>query len=204
MQSRKLTQCRWIAAAVLASCALMTGCGSSESATQESTTTFMEDIPADDPYYQQYLESHNSTQAAAGDTTAQTTDSTQAISTPESISSDASTGDTEASEAAESASSESTESAEADTQAASEETAEAASSGTSDDPNVGTVTGTVASQSNSSQIFLSTDEDELEFEFNSSTDVSECSGITVGKKLTITYSTDENGMLVATKIADAQ
>lgn len=164
----------------------------------------MEDIPADDPYYQQYLESHNNTQAAAGDTTAQTTDSTQAISTPESISSDASTGDTEASEAAESASSESTESAEADTQAASEETAEAASSGTSDDPNVGTVTGTVASQSNSSQIFLSTDEDELEFEFNSSTDVSECSGITVGKKLTITYSTDENGMLVATKIADAQ
>ena len=69
---------------------------------------------------------------------------------------------------------------------------------------MGTVTGTVASQSNSSQIFLSTDEDELEFEFNSSTDVSECSGITVGKKLTITYSTDENGMLVATKIADAQ
>lgn len=203
MQSRKLTQCRWIAAAVLASCALMTGCGSSESATQESTTTFMEDIPADDPYYQQYLQSHNST-AAAGDTTAQTIDSTPVISTPESDTSASSTESSESTDAGDSAQAQTTESEAADTQTTEEQTAEAASSATSDDPNVGTVTGTVASQSNSSQIFLSTDEDELEFEFNSSTDVSECSGITVGKKLTITYSTDENGMLVATKIADAQ
>ena len=213
MQNRRMIRCSRIAAAAVLSLALMTGCGSSESASN-LTTTYVEDIPADDPYYQQYLQSHGGTvsgteatdTAAAGQSQSTGAEETQVIATPEadsqatgdnSASSESSGKDEETTDAASGAGS--TEAAET---TASSDASSAASS--SADPNVGTVTGTVSAQSNSSQIFLSTDEDELEFQFNSSTDISECSGITAGKKLTITYSTDDSGLLVATKVADAQ
>lgn len=213
MQNRRMMRCGRIAAAAVLSLTLMTGCAGKESAASQ-TTTYVEDIPADDPYYQQYLESHGGTvsgtagSASAGSASAGSSAEAPAVETPQT---DAQSAEGSSADSASSASSGKDEgSTESASDTGSTEAAEAASTGdaasaaSSEDPNIGTVTGTVSAQSNSSQIFLSTDEDELEFQFNSSTDISQCSGITAGKKLTITYSTDADGMLVATKVADAQ
>ena len=155
MQNRRMIRCSRIAAAAVLSLALMTGCGSSESASN-LTTTYVEDIPADDPYYQQYLQSHGGTvsgteatdTAAAGQSQNTGAEETQVIATPEadsqatgdnSASSESSGKDEETTDAASGAGS--TEAAET---TASSDASSAASS--SADPNVGTVTGTVSAQ----------------------------------------------------------
>ncbi len=102
MQNRRMIRCSRIAAAAVLSLALMTGCGSSESASN-LTTTYVEDIPADDPYYQQYLQSHGGTvsgteatdTAAAGQSQNTGAEETQVIATPEADSQ--ATGDNSAS-----------------------------------------------------------------------------------------------------------
>lgn len=200
--------------ACLSAAMLVTGCGTDESSTA-AVTSYVEDIPEDDPAYMKYKEEHgltSETDAGSGTTeqtesevtgsTASSDSSAAASSTEESTeSSSAASSDKEEAQAGDSASGESSE---ASTEAAAEASTQETETTAASDPSTGTLTGTIGAGSSNTVLLLDTGEDELQIQFNTSTDVSECSGIEVGKKVSITYTTDENGNLVAAKVADAQ